>query len=156
VTLLKFLAALIILVIAVPLATIAYNGAPITTSPGPLPRLATYLTSHTAETVPVSAYPEREITAYRRPPLAVLDAALAAVNGFGWTLESVDRKALSLHAVASTPVWGFKDDVVVRVKTGDDGASKLYIRSSSRVGKGDLGANTARLIRLRHAIEQRL
>lgn len=152
----KFLLALLILVIAVPLGTILYNGAPLAASPGPLPRLATYFTQNSVETVPVSAYPEREITAYRRPPEAVLDAAVNAARAFGWDLENVDRDGLTLHAVASTPLWGFKDDVVVRIRVADDGASQLYIRSSSRVGTGDLGANTARLIRLRDAVEQRL
>jgi len=39
---------------------------------------------------------------------------------------------------------GFKDDVVIRVRTNAEG-SLVDLRSVSRVGRSDLGANAARI-----------
>ena len=40
--------------------------------------------------------------------------------------------------------FGFTDDVVVRVRA-DDGGSRIDVRSTSRVGVGDMGTNAARV-----------
>ncbi len=54
--------------------------------------------------------------------------------GEGWAIEAAD-----------TSLWfGFVDDFVVRVTPDGDGA-RLDIRSKSRVGVSDLGANAARV-----------
>ena len=42
---------------------------------------------------------------------------------------------------------GFRDDVVVRVRADGDG-SRIDVRSSSRYGSFDFGANAARVLRL--------
>ena len=154
--LIRLLLALILIGITVPFAVIAYNHPPITSSPGLLARVDTYLTSHVAQTEPMSAYPERRVHIYRRPAQAVLGAAVAAARANGWEIQAVDLDRRYLHAVASTRLWRFKDDVEVWVKTTEDGGSALYLRSASRVGKADFGANTARIVRLRQQIEQRL
>ncbi|MCB2114238.1 MAG: DUF1499 domain-containing protein [Parvularculaceae bacterium] len=57
-----------------------------------------------------------------------------AVGG-GWRIE----------AVATSFWFGFKDDFVVRLTMVDGGATRIDIRSKSRVGKSDLGANAARV-----------
>ncbi|HEX2482883.1 MAG TPA: DUF1499 domain-containing protein, partial [Methylomirabilota bacterium] len=49
-----------------------------------------------------------------------------------------------LEATATTTWFGFKDDVVVRVRARE-GGSRVDVRSLSRVGVGDLGANAARV-----------
>lgn len=52
-----------------------------------------------------------------------------------WTIEAVD-----------TSFWfGFKDDFIVRLRTLEDGSTRVDIRSKSRVGASDLGANAARI-----------
>jgi uncharacterized protein (DUF1499 family) len=104
----------------------------------------------------MSAYPERRLYVSRRPAQAVLEAAVAAARANGWEIKAVDPQRRYLHAVAVTPLWRFKDDVEVWVKTTADGGSALYLRSASRVGTADFGANTARIVRLRQQIEQRL
>lgn len=153
---LKPLAALLILLVAAVAGALATSGAPLMTSPGLFPRVFTYLTENRVNTQLLSAFPERELTTYRRPPEAVLDAAVAVARARGWAIRRLDREAKTLHAVASTPVWGFRDDVTVTVTTTETGASALHITSASRIGRGDLGANTARLIALRQGIEARL
>lgn len=154
--LVRLLLALIVVGVSASLAVIAYNHPPMISSPGLLARLSTYLTRHIAQTEPMSAYPERRLYVYRRPAEAVLTAAVAAARANGWEIQTIDPERHYLHAVAITRLWHFKDDVEVWVKTAEDGGSALYLRSASRVGMADFGANTARIVRLRQQIEQRL
>ena len=49
-----------------------------------------------------------------------------------------------IEATASTPYVGFKDDVVIRIQAAGDG-SLVDVRSKSRIGKGDMGVNAARV-----------
>lgn len=154
--LLRSLGILLLVGLAVLLAAIAYNHPPMTASPGLFIRLGTYLTSNVAQTEPMSAYPELRIHVYRRPAQSVLDAAVAVAHASGWKIVTVDPKRHYLHAIASTPLLHFKDDVEVWVKTTEDGGAALHMRSASRVGMADFGANTARLACLRREIEQRL
>jgi len=77
---------------------------------------------------------------------ASYDAALAAARELGWTIVADDRARLRFEAYESTRFFHFVDDVVVRVR--NDGTDSLIdVRSKSRDGKGDLGANAARIRR---------
>ena len=49
-----------------------------------------------------------------------------------------------IEAIARTPILGFRDDVVVRVRATTDG-TRIDIRSASRYGRHDLGSNAARV-----------
>jgi len=49
-----------------------------------------------------------------------------------------------IEAIARTPILGFRDDVVVRVRATSDGA-RIDVRSASRYGRHDFGANAARV-----------
>jgi hypothetical protein len=49
-----------------------------------------------------------------------------------------------IEAVARTPILGFRDDVVVRVRATADGA-RIDVRSASRYGRHDLGTNAKRV-----------
>jgi Protein of unknown function (DUF1499) len=49
-----------------------------------------------------------------------------------------------IGAVARTPILGFRDDVVVRIRSTADGA-RIDVRSASRYGRHDLGSNAARV-----------
>ena len=50
-----------------------------------------------------------------------------------------------IEAVATSTWFGFKDDFVVRLADQGDGAIKIDVRSKSRVGVSDLGANATRV-----------
>lgn len=52
------------------------------------------------------------------------------------------------HVVFATPLLGFRDDVEFLV---DEDAGVVHVRSASRVGRSDLGANAARVGELRAA-----
>jgi len=49
-----------------------------------------------------------------------------------------------IEAIARTPILGFRDDVVVRVRSTSDG-TRIDVRSASRYGRHDLGTNAARV-----------
>ena len=70
--------------------------------------------------------------------------ALQIAQGEGWDIIAEGVAAGTIEAVASTFYFGFKDDVVIRVRAADVG-SIVDIRSHSRVGRGDRGMNAARV-----------
>jgi uncharacterized protein (DUF1499 family) len=49
-----------------------------------------------------------------------------------------------IEAVARTPILGFRDDVVVRIRPTVDG-TRIDVRSASRYGRHDLGTNAKRV-----------
>lgn len=58
-----------------------------------------------------------------------------------------------VHAVYTTPLLRFRDDFEARL---DGGRDVIHVRSSSRVGRSDLGANRRRVEALRGAWSVRL
>lgn len=63
----------------------------------------------------------------------------------GWTLHEADASGNRIEATATTFWFGFKDDVVFRVRDGGAGKSLVDIRSISRVGLSDMGTNAKRI-----------
>jgi len=63
---------------------------------------------------------------------------------FGWEVVATDPNAGRIEATATTSLYGFKDDVVVRIRP-DGAGSRIDLRSVSRVGQSDLGANAGRI-----------
>jgi uncharacterized protein (DUF1499 family) len=59
-------------------------------------------------------------------------------------MVAADSAAGRIEATATTPWFGFKDDVVIRVEPAE-GGSRVDVRSVSRVGGSDVGANAARI-----------
>ena len=79
------------------------------------------------------------------PPDAVFEKAVAlAKEQPRWQVTAVDPQARTLEGVVETGLFRFRDDFVVRVKP-DGEATRVDMRSKSRVGKGDLGANAQRI-----------
>ena len=93
------------------------------------------------------AYPQiKSLTSSLAPSDAVARAAVVmAEQGLEVVNENVQDGRV--EAVFTSFWFGFKDDVVVRVKPTPAG-SLIDIRSVSRVGISDLGANAARIDRL--------
>jgi uncharacterized protein (DUF1499 family) len=60
------------------------------------------------------------------------------------TVTDVDRASGRLEASATSSIFHFVDDVVVRVRATAEGA-RVDVRSRSRDGRGDLGVNAARI-----------
>jgi len=79
--------------------------------------------------------------------LAVEEAvsrAESVLKSQGLEIVSVDPEAGLVEATATTFWFGFKDDLVVRV-TGTQEGSRIDVRSISRVGQSDVGANARRI-----------
>lgn len=85
------------------------------------------------------------------------DLALRVVRQSGWRVVAVQEPARpgapgQIEAIAHTPVMGFADDVAVRV-SAVPGGTMFDIRSVSRYGRSDLGANAARILDTLRRIE---
>lgn len=104
------------------------------------------------------AYPEVEPLLLTATPKEVFDAALAVANKRRWRVIDVreptaNRREGRIEAIARTPVMGFRDDVVIRVRpNGED--SRIDVRSASRYGRHDFGSNAARIASLLADVEQ--
>ncbi len=91
------------------------------------------------------AYPDLKPVVRADPPEGAFEAVLAAVRRMPrWNIIGVDTAARVVEAVATTGLLRFKDDVVIEVRPKGTG-SAVHMRSKSRSGKGDLGANAARI-----------
>jgi uncharacterized protein (DUF1499 family) len=85
------------------------------------------------------------------------DAALArsrtvAAAMPGWRVTAEDPAWGTFEAVATSRLFAFEDDIVVRVRE-EDGKSRVDVRSKSRDGRGDLGVNAARIRTFVSALE---
>jgi len=90
------------------------------------------------------AYPDLQPLTLNVPPPQAFDRALTTVREMGWELIAADAGAGRIEATDTTFWFGFKDDVVVRVRPAD-GGSRVDVRSLSRVGGGDAGTNAKRI-----------
>jgi uncharacterized protein (DUF1499 family) len=105
-----------------------------------------------------SAYPDVESLEQNASPEAAYKAALAIINKRRWRIvderpPQLGRRDGHIEAVARTPVLGFRDDVVVRVRPDGDG-SRIDVRSSSRHGTFDFGTNATRIRSLLEDIDE--
>lgn len=89
-------------------------------------------------------YADLQPQRFPQPYDRVYDAARASATALGWEVTDDRSHAGEIQAVATTPVFRFKDDVTVTVERDGDGAV-VNVRSHSRIGKGDLGANARRI-----------
>ena len=92
-----------------------------------------------------AAYPDIGPVTLAVAPDAAFEMALATVQRLGWQVLDSDPAAGRVEATDRTFWFGFADDVVVRITAAVDGRSRVDVRSLSRVGVGDLGANARRV-----------
>ena len=78
------------------------------------------------------------------PPDDAFDRALAAVRGLKWEIAGSNRSQGRIEATDTTFWFGFKDDIVVRLRPAE-GGTRVDVRSVSRVGGGDVGTNAKRV-----------
>lgn len=91
-----------------------------------------------------AAYPDIQPALLALPPAHAFERALAAARGMGWEIAAAEPAAGRIEATATTRWFRFKDDVVIRIMP-HAGGSRLDIRSMSRIGLSDLGANAKRI-----------
>jgi uncharacterized protein (DUF1499 family) len=89
-------------------------------------------------------YPDIAPADYPVGTEAAFQAALAAARDLGWTVVAMDEVGGQIEATDRTFWFGFADDVVIRIRPTATG-SRIDVRSVSRVGVSDVGANAARI-----------
>src|SRR6186997_27196 len=105
-----------------------------------------------------AAYPEVEPLVVTSTPQQAYDTALAVMTKRKWRIldaraPQAGRREGRIEAVALTPIMGFREDVVVRVRSDGEGA-RIDMRSASRYGPHDLGGNAARITRLLEEVDE--
>ena len=133
--------------------TLAANDLPLWDTPGPLVRIATYLNAHYAHTAEDSPFPELRPRYYARGPSALFLKVPEAVATLPrWTIVDSDPDTRTFHAVVSSAVFGFQDDVLITI-VPEPGRPVLHVQATSRVGRGDLGTNTRHILDLYAALD---
>ena len=79
--------------------------------------------------------------------------ARKTAEDMGLEIVAVEPKEGRIEATATTFWFGFKDDVVIRI-VADGSGSRLDMRSKSRVGRSDVGANAARIRRFMSMLKE--
>lgn len=101
------------------------------------------------------AYPDLQTIRIRKPATEVFQAAQAVVMELGWALQAADPETGIIEATDTTAWFGFRDDVVIRIRAAPS-VTEVDVRSKSRVGVSDLGANADRIRAFRDRLVGRL
>ena len=86
------------------------------------------------------------------PTSDVFEAAEALARKRGWTIITADSATGVIEATHTSTWWGFKDDVAIRLRAEGEG-TRVDMRSISRVGQSDLGANARRITAFLYDLE---
>ena len=90
------------------------------------------------------AYPDIQTFHSPLPLDSLYHYALISAQNMGWQIIVAEPDSGRVEATDETFWYGFKDDIVLRVKP-DSVGSKVDIRSVSRVGRSDVGKNARRI-----------
>jgi len=93
-------------------------------------------------------YPQLETLRLDASREKVIETAREIIGLRSWELVTDARQdtgAWRLEATVTSTWFGFKDDVAIRIRDSGPNTSLVDMRSVSRVGLSDLGANAARI-----------
>ena len=93
-----------------------------------------------------AAYPDIAPRQVAIKPMELLPTVEEVAQSLGWKLIGSDEFMLRVEAQESSLLFGFVDDVVIRL-TDTPYGSRVDVRSVSRMGRGDFGANAKRIRR---------
>jgi len=92
-----------------------------------------------------AGYPDLQPLYLQEPPAVAFERVVQVAGEMPqWEVTRSDSTALALEGVSTSRLFRFKDDFVVEIRPAD-GGSTVQMRSKSRVGRGDVGANAARI-----------
>ena len=92
------------------------------------------------------AYPWVKTMKSATSPAMVLNNAVTVLEDMGLEVVNVSAEEGIVEATDTTFWYGFKDDVVVRVRSAESGSGSIVdVRSVSRVGRSDVGLNAKRI-----------
>lgn len=101
-------------------------------------------------------YPDLQVQQFAgRQKGEVFDAVLDVAQEMEWEVREANADQGLVEAVATVPIFRFRDDVTVTVSK-TDGTVGVHVRSRSRVGKSDLGENARRIRKFQGRLAARL
>ncbi len=92
-----------------------------------------------------TTYPDVKPLLVAAPVDVVLEFAEGVALKQGWKIETVDPSAGLIHATYTSTWFGFTDDILIRVTQQGPSGARVDLRSISRVGLSDMGANASRI-----------
>ncbi len=99
------------------------------------------------------AYPDLKPIGYPAAPEEAFAKARDTAEALGWAILALDPAAGRLEATQTSRLFRFVDDIVIRVRKDEDGSGSIVdLRSTSRDGISDLGANARRIRQFREAL----
>lgn len=110
-------------------------------------------------------YPDIQPRSYRFSQARVAAGAQEALSGLdGLTLGTITESPATDTTAAETVITAtarsrsglFEDDVTIRVQANGNGGAIVFVRSQSRVGKGDFGQNARTIRRIQAAMDDNL
>ena len=108
-----------------------------------------------------AAYPEVRPIVVDLEPAQAYQLALRAVDDVGWRIVDANPPNLrvdgvaQIQAVVRSLLFGFADDIAIRIRPLAS-QTRIDLRSSSRVGKHDFGANARRIDRFAAAVKEEM
>ncbi|MEE4212061.1 MAG: DUF1499 domain-containing protein [Parvularcula sp.] len=100
------------------------------------------------------AYPELKSLVMPKRIDEAFAIAMDAVKAEGLDIVDINPREGRIEATETVPLFGFKDDVVIRLRNAHNRATVIDIRSKSRVGRSDLGFNARRIESLLERMEE--
>jgi len=91
-----------------------------------------------------AAYPDLSPLPLPVSPEQAFEQALIVITDKGWEVIAKVPNDGRIEAIDTSLLFGFKDEVVVRITPSNDGAI-VDVRSRSRIGRIDRGANAKRI-----------
>ncbi len=103
------------------------------------------------EALQLAGYPDLEPILLPVPPAEAFERVQGAVESLGWEEVLSDPAGGRIEARETSRLFRFVDDIAIRIRPAD-GGSVIDVRSKSRDGQSDLGANAARIRAFRGAL----
>ncbi len=98
-----------------------------------------------AATLQHTVYPDLTPIRLGVPADEAFARAARAAAAMGWNGVARAPADGRIEAVATSPWFGFQDDISIRIRADGASASRIDIRSKSRTGESDLGVNADRI-----------
>lgn len=156
----KYFAGLLFIAVFLVLLTLLKNDAPLLQPPGLVKRLAIYFTTHVAQTSDTHPFPELRTDVFALDADNLYLAVLDSLNDLKWDIVESNDTEHRVKVVVTSPIFLFKDDMVINIRTleclNDAVITALDMHSSSRIGKGDFGANAGHIQQLVEAVRERM
>jgi uncharacterized protein (DUF1499 family) len=118
-----------------------------------MPNPSEYPGDRTAE-LQHAAYPDLATLLLSTTSERAFDLALAIARDNGWAIVVEAPDEGRVEAVATSLLYGFKDEIVIRIRPAD-GGTEVDLRSRSRLGRIDRGVNAARIRDFLAALQER-